>query len=142
MCERIYNKEEIMMRIVVGYNDSGVAGRALKLAVQHAKAFDARVHLLTSFEGGAETTKEDIEQATAILENGKKMVDQAGVVCETHLLIKGCSPGEDLVNFARDNQIDEIIMGVKRKSKVGKMLFGSTAQYVILKAPCPVVTLK
>jgi len=38
--------------------------------------------------------------------------------------------------------VDEIIVGVKRRSKVGKLLMGSTAQYVILQAPCPVVTVK
>jgi nucleotide-binding universal stress UspA family protein len=50
--------------------------------------------------------------------------------------------GEDLVEFAEENKIDEIIVGVKRRSKVGKLLMGSTAQYVILNASCPVVTVK
>ena len=39
-------------------------------------------------------------------------------------------------------QVEEIIIGVRRRSKVGKLLFGSTAQYVILNAPCPVVSVK
>jgi nucleotide-binding universal stress UspA family protein len=38
--------------------------------------------------------------------------------------------------------MEEIIIGVRRRSKVGKLLFGSTAQYVILKAPCPVVSVR
>jgi nucleotide-binding universal stress UspA family protein len=41
-----------------------------------------------------------------------------------------------------ENQIKEIVVGVKRRSKVGKLLMGSTAQYVILKADCPVITVK
>ncbi|MBW2582853.1 MAG: universal stress protein, partial [Deltaproteobacteria bacterium] len=52
------------------------------------------------------------------------------------------SPGEHLVYYAKDNNIDEIIIGVRRRSKVGKMVFGSTAQYVILEAPCPVLAVK
>jgi len=51
-------------------------------------------------------------------------------------------PEEHLVNFAEENEIDEIIVGVRTKSRVGKFILGSTAQYVILKAPCPVVTVK
>jgi nucleotide-binding universal stress UspA family protein len=50
--------------------------------------------------------------------------------------------GEDLVQLAKENNVDEIIIGVRRRSKVGKLFFGSTAQYVILNAPCPVVSVK
>ncbi|MEJ2284271.1 MAG: universal stress protein [Desulfobacterales bacterium] len=52
------------------------------------------------------------------------------------------SPGEDLVQFVKDREIDELIVGVKRRSKVGKLIFGSNAQYIILMAPCPVVAVK
>ena len=52
------------------------------------------------------------------------------------------TPGEDIVEYAKTNNIEEIILGVVRKSKVGKLIFGSTAQFVILNAVCPVTTLK
>ena len=45
-------------------------------------------------------------------------------------------------NFLLENEIDEIVIGIKKRSKVGKLIFGSTAQYVILEAPCPVLTVK
>ena len=60
----------------------------------------------------------------------------------THLLIRGLSAGEDLVQFAEEEMVDEIIIGIRRRSKVEKLVFGSTAQFVILKAHCPVVTVK
>ena len=47
-----------------------------------------------------------------------------------------------LVEFAKRYKIDEIIIGIRRRSKVSKLVFGSAAQYVILNAPCPVVTIK
>jgi nucleotide-binding universal stress UspA family protein len=50
--------------------------------------------------------------------------------------------GEDLVQLAEENNVEEIVIGVRRRSKVGKLLFGSTAQYVILNAKCPVVSVK
>jgi nucleotide-binding universal stress UspA family protein len=52
------------------------------------------------------------------------------------------TPAEHLVLFAEQNEIDEIIIGVKMKSRVGKFILGSTAQHVILGAPCPVVSVK
>jgi nucleotide-binding universal stress UspA family protein len=56
--------------------------------------------------------------------------------------VRGLTPGEDLVAFARETNSDEIVIGVKKQSKVGKLLFGSNAQIVILAAHCPVVTVK
>jgi nucleotide-binding universal stress UspA family protein len=76
------------------------------------------------------------------LEYAKSLFEEDGIACNTHLLIRGLSAGEDLVEFANENQIDQIVVGVKRRSKVGKLLMGSTAQYVILQAECPVITVK
>jgi nucleotide-binding universal stress UspA family protein len=47
-----------------------------------------------------------------------------------------------MVRIADEKKADEIIIGIQRKSKVGKLLFGSTAQYIIMNAPCPVVTVR
>jgi nucleotide-binding universal stress UspA family protein len=52
------------------------------------------------------------------------------------------SPGEDLVSFAEENDIDQIFIGVEKVSRTQKIIVGSNAQYIILKAPCPVVTVK
>ena len=93
-------------------------------------------------EKGTENQREDIEQAERGLEWAKSLFEENGITCHTHLLIRGLGPGEDLVDFAEENKVDEIVVGVKRSSKVGKLLMGSTAQYVILKAKCPVVSVK
>jgi nucleotide-binding universal stress UspA family protein len=69
-------------------------------------------------------------------------MEDKGLECEIHQIVHGRSPGEDIVWFARDNAIDLIYVGVQKKSKAQKILLGSNAQYVILKAPCPVTTVK
>jgi len=58
------------------------------------------------------------------------------------LSVRGLEAGEDLVQLADEHKAGEVIIGVRRRSKVGKLIFGSTAQYVVLNAPCPVVTVK
>ena len=50
--------------------------------------------------------------------------------------------GEQIVHFARREKADIIFLGLRKRSLVGKMLFGSNAQYIILNAPCPVLTVR
>jgi len=130
------------MNILVGYDGSNSAKDALVLAKKHAAAFDATVIIVSSLTGGSVTHAVEVEHATENLETAKKMFDEDGVQCETKLLVRGMTPGEDIVDYAKEKAIDEIIIGIKRRSKVGKLLFGSNAQYIIIKAPCPVVTVK
>jgi len=98
--------------------------------------------IVTSMTKGTESEKEDIERAELDLEFEKKACLDEGIECATHLLIRGLSPGEDLVQFAEEEMVEEVIIGIKRRSKVEKLVFGSTAQFLILKAHCPVVTVK
>ena len=130
------------MKILVGYDGSKVADDVIKLAHKHAKAFAAEVHIMTSLEQSAGLKKEDIDKAESKLEKLETSLKADEISCEIQASVSYETPGEDLVRFAKENQVDEIIIGVRRRSKVGKLVFGSTAQYVILEAPCPVVAVK
>jgi nucleotide-binding universal stress UspA family protein len=136
------NKREVKMKILVGYEKSAVAEEALDLAKKHAKAFDAKVYLLTSLTRSHELQLEDIQKSERELEHLRTQFTAEGIACETHAIVSAMSPGEELVQFATENEIDEIVIGVRRRSKVGKLLFGSNAQYVILQAECPVLAVK
>lgn len=130
------------MKIVVGYKESKLSKTILDLVKQHAKTFDATVYLVSSLEGGVGEKIEEIDVAKAGLSYAEEVLKEAGINVESELLIRGLSPGEDIVEYAKDKGADEIVVGVKMKSKVGKFLLGSTAQYVILNADCPVVSVK
>ncbi len=128
------------MKILVGYHGSNESKRALDVAREHAKAFNAKVYIVHSKvtdlpQKGHEKDKETLEKV-------KSSLEKENISCETFLTIMNTLPGEHLVNFAEKNEIDEIIVGVRMRSKVGKLILGSTAQYVILKGPCPVATVK
>ena len=130
------------MRIMVGYDGSRSAGDSLRLARRHAKAFNAKLEVVTSMGSGAEDNLHKVKAAENDLEYVQTLFGKSTIPCKTHLLVRGLSPGKDLVEFAKENEIDEIIVGVRRRSKVGKLVLGSTAQYLTLNAPCPVVTVK
>jgi nucleotide-binding universal stress UspA family protein len=130
------------MKILVGYKGVNVGKDLLKIALEHARAFNGEILIVTSMIGGKKKETIEVRDAEDNLEWVKKYFDEKGVSCKTHLLVRGFNAGEDIVNFAKEKKVDEIIIGVKSRSKVGKLLFGSTAQVVILEAECPVLTVK
>ena len=130
------------MKILVGYDYSTVTQDVLALAKQQAQAFKAEVHLLRSLEQGPELSREAIQQAEQNLDHVKREFATLTLACDTHVVVSALSAGEDIVQFAEQNSIDLIVIGVRRRSQVGKLLFGSNAQLIILTAPCPVLTVK
>ena len=84
------------MKILVGYDGSNSAKEALNLAKTHAKLFGATVDVITSMEKGTEGQRERIEQSEHGLEWAKSLFDENGIACNTHLLIRGLAPGEDI----------------------------------------------
>ncbi|MBT3386452.1 MAG: universal stress protein [Desulfobacula sp.] len=130
------------MKILVGYKGTDVGKDLMDIAVKHAKAFNGEIEIVTSMVGGDKTDSKEFVNAEKNLAQAKAYFDDFGVKSQTHLLVRGFEAGEDIVTFAKEKNIDEIIIGVRSRSKVGKLLFGSTAQMVILEAHCPVLTVK
>ncbi len=130
------------MKILVGYNGSEVAVKAVEYATDMARKLDGQVYVVASMEGGTGEKIEEIRRVKEDLEKVRQKVEQDGVACETEQLARGLTPGEDLVRFAAENEIDHIVVGIEKKSRTRKLLLGSTAQFVILKASCPVTSVK
>ncbi len=130
------------MKILVAYADTTESQLALELAKTHARSFDAEILLVSSSEGGKGENQERLSQLTMKLENIKADLKEEGTACEVTQLARGLSPGEDIVFFAEENNVDLIYVGIQKKSRTSKLLLGSTAQFIILKAPCPVVSVK
>ena len=118
------------MRFLVGYDGSNASKEALNQAVLFAKAMDAKVDIFTSVTSGSVTEKVEIQYAKEDLEQAKQQFDDQSIPCETSFVVSEFSPGEELVKYAQENAIDLAIIGVKRRSKVGKILFGSNARLI------------
>ena len=130
------------MKLMVCYDDSAAAGAALNLVSRRARALDAKIYVVTSIKGGADILRTEFVRVEKDLERIKAHIETQGLECEAKMSVRGLEPGEDLVQFVKEQNIDEILVGIKHRSKVGKFIFGSTAQYVILEAPSPVLTVK
>ncbi|SDO54105.1 universal stress protein [Desulforhopalus singaporensis] len=129
------------MKILIAYDKNTSISNVLEKGVERAKADGAYVYLVRTCS--ADRKIEELSELEEQMNQIKNDVfDKEGIACETHLLIRGVAPGEDIVRYAKQKEVDEIIIGIKKRSKIGKMVFGSNAQYIILEAHCPVLTVK
>jgi nucleotide-binding universal stress UspA family protein len=123
-----------MTTFLIG-TDSAETSETLVGYVRERATDDDTLYAVNSLYGGDRTSDDDIvagENALGVLE------DELGA--EPHQLIRGNSPQEDMLQFARDHEVDELVIGIRKRSPTGKMLFGSTAQDLLLDTDRPVVT--
>lgn len=131
------------MKFLVCYDESNEAKKALKVAQDHAKIWRAKLEVVNTI------TRVEPLKHSAVKKMEEKMEGEVREILggddppyEVQLLLTDLTSGEQLVKFAEDRKTDQIFLGIVKKSKVGKLLFGSTAQYIILHAPCPVITVQ
>jgi nucleotide-binding universal stress UspA family protein len=128
--------------IVIGYIPKPEGRAALALGAQEAKARSADVVVVNSHRGGREFDREDAIESEAQLEEVRQELTAAGVEHEIRQLVRGMDPAEDLINVAQEVNADLIVIGLRRRSPVGKLILGSNAQRILLDAPCPVLAVK
>lgn len=131
------------MKIMV-YNKKTPGDKlAMELAVSHAKAFEGTIDLVSVITEQSSAPQEVVEEESQKLKKtAAETADAHNVACKFQLVLTALPIGEALVQYAEKNKIDEIIMPLRRRSKLGKLFFGSDSQYIILEAPCRVITIK
>jgi nucleotide-binding universal stress UspA family protein len=131
-----------MGTIVVGYVPKPEGRAALRRAAEEAKLRDMRLVVVNSHRGGREFEDSDAIESESQLEEVRSELRAAGVEHEVRQLVRGLDPADDLVNVANVVLAEIIVIGLRRRSPVGKLILGSNAQRVLLDAPCPVLAVK
>lgn len=131
-----------MSTIVVGYVAKPEGQAALRQAVVEARLRDAEIVVVNSARGGADFDDEDAFRAESDREAVRSYLADEGVAATVRQLVRGREVSEDLIAIAEETYADMIVIGLRRRSPVGKLLLGSNAQRILLDAPCPVLAVK
>lgn len=131
-----------MGNIVVGYVPKPEGRAALTRAAEEAQLRSARLVVVNSHRGGREFDQDHAVDTETDLADIRRELDEAGVDHEIRTLERGMDPADDLVNVANEVSAEFIVIGLRRRTPVGKLILGSNAQRVLLDAPCPVLAVK
>ena len=98
--------------------------------------------VVNSHRGGREYDPEDARHDDEQMVAVRTRLEQAGVDFDLRQLVRGFEPAEDLISIAETSKAELIVIGLRRRSPVGKLILGSNAQRILLDAPCPVLAVK
>lgn len=127
------------MTIVVGYSPSGQGMAALQAAVRYAQRSRSKLlvasHLYNDPEHGPTAATADAVQAALAELDAQELDVEVRTSSETDI-------GEFLLGAADSREATLMVIGLRRKSPIGKLNLGASARRVVLGAPCPVLAVK
>lgn len=130
------------MGIVVGFIRSPEGRAALARAIEEARLRDAELVVVHSMRGGERDEGKQVAEYTSEFEALEGSLKDEGIRYRLIDYVRGNSPAEDLLQAATEEDADLIVIGLRRRSAVGKLVMGSNAQEILLQADHPVLAVK
>jgi nucleotide-binding universal stress UspA family protein len=126
--------------IVVGYIPNELGGAAVRAAVDEARLRGGFLYVVNASRGDAyvDTNLAEPEQLTEL----DRLLADSGVPHRVVQHVGRREPAEELVRAAQETDAELVVIGLRRRTPVGKLLLGSTAQRVLLETSCPVLAVK
>ena len=128
-----------MTTIVVGWTPDEYGEAALARAVEEARLREGRIVVVNATRGDA-LVDERYADNDQLARLSQELAD-AGVAVDVRRSM-GADVGDQVLEVADEVSADLIVIGLRRRSPVGKLLMGSVAQRILLGAECAVTAVK
>jgi nucleotide-binding universal stress UspA family protein len=130
-----------MSAVVVGYVASPEGEAAVKQGIAEAKLRGCMVMVVYSDHG------EKLDSATAVqraeaLDRVHALLHAADVEHDLRHLVRGKDPVSDVLDTATELNAELIVIGIRKRTPVGKLVLGSHSQSILLEASIPVLAVK
>ena len=129
------------MTIVVGYLATREGRAALDAAIAEAQNRSERLVVVLSDKNGPASVEPGADAGRG-LADVRRELEELGVPFDVREVTQGRDVAEELIAAAEDNEGSLIVIGLRRRSPVGKLILGTNAQRILLDAPCPVLAVK
>jgi len=130
-----------MSGIVVGYVASPEGEAAIRQGIAEAKLRSCTVVVVYSDHGSQLDSATALERAEA-LDRVHALLHASDVDHDLRHLVRGKDPVRDVLDVADEMQADLIVIGIRRRTPVGKLVLGSNSQSILLEANIPVLAVK
>jgi nucleotide-binding universal stress UspA family protein len=128
------------MSVVVGFVPTAEGEAALDAALAEARTRGLKVVVVLSERG--HRFGSDAAELQSQADDVRRRLDETGLRYDVRLTTRGRDVADDIIGAATDESAVLIVIGLRRRSPVGKLLLGSNAQRILLDAPCPVLAVK
>jgi len=128
------------MTIVVGYTPTPTGRAALMAAAKVAEDRQAPLVVVNSSRGDALSDPGYAQQAD--LDWAATTLEEAGVDFTIRQQVRGREASEEVLEVLKEVSADLCVIGIRRRTSVGKMLLGSNAHRILMEAPCQVLAVK
>ncbi|APF40386.1 universal stress protein [Neomicrococcus aestuarii] len=128
------------MTIVVGYISSDEGEAAFEAAISHAKLTGEKLLVLNTTRGDR-LVDQNFAQEDELAEVASRLTAE-GLDHEILQPLRGHDPADEILELAGRRNASLIVIGLRKRSPVGKLLMGSTAQRILLQAESPVLAVK
>lgn len=128
------------MTILVGYVPTPEGEAALRAGVDAARARREALLVVNTSRGDAPVDRGFAERAD--LDQVRRDLTELGVDFDIRQVVGGRDAAEEIVELAESAEVSLVVIGLRHRSPVGKLLLGSSAQRILLDAPCPVLAVK
>jgi len=126
--------------IVVGYTPTAAGRAALLAAAGAARKEDQALVVVNSSRGDALADPGFAQEAD--LDWARATLDEAGVEFSIRQSVQGREASEEVLGVLEEVDAELCVIGIRRRTAVGKMLMGSNAHRILMDAPCPVLAVK
>jgi nucleotide-binding universal stress UspA family protein len=130
-----------MAAVVVGYVPRPEGEAALLRAVDEARLRSLDLVVVNS-QREDHTDEEWVRKTESDLAAARERLARSGVRYELRETVAGPAGVEELVTIAEEADAQLVVIGIRRRSPVGKLILGTRAQRIMLDAPCPVLAVK
>jgi nucleotide-binding universal stress UspA family protein len=128
--------------VVVGWIKSPEGQAAIDAAVEETRRRQGRLVVVHSSKGGADEDPNTVVELRDALADLEQRLGADGLEVTVRDYVRGKDPADDLIDVAEKEGAALIVIGLRRRSPVGKLLLGSNAQEILLRADCPVLAVK